>query len=126
LILGLEVCCCACLAMVSFSPWMDCFLCSLCVLRSQITLWSADPQLSFPFCDWLWREGSGLMRVREWGCWQILTSSCIQEAKWYASTLLDEWLCQGCSGGHLRCCVLLWCQWWIQVFSSLDVWVLQY
>jgi hypothetical protein len=60
-----------------FSPWVDCFLCSLCVLRSQITLWSADPHLSFAFCDRLWREGSGLMRVREWGCWQILTSSCI-------------------------------------------------
>ncbi len=61
----------------------------------------------------------GLMRWREGGWWQILTGSWLWKAKWHASTLADEWVCKGCSGGHLWCCVLLWCQWWIQVSSFI-------
>jgi hypothetical protein len=50
---------------------------SVRVAEPNYTLISRPPIFHLHFCEWLWREGSGLMRVREWGCWQILTSSCI-------------------------------------------------
>ncbi len=104
---------------------------SVCVVEPNYTLISRPP--SFICILWLTVEGG--IRADESEGVRVLTDShklmhlrsrlICKHSSWWMTVPRPFWRTSLCWIQVLHC-VLLSCQWWIQVFSSLNVWVLQY